>query len=197
MTIDNPSRRMLMTAMAALPMGEAAAAIDIEADGATEKGRPRTLVAFLSRSGNTRVLAGVIHRAELSDLYEIRTARAYPDDYFDTVEQARQERDTGYLPALRDGPPNMAQYDKVYLGFPVWGETLPPPVSSFLSQIDLRGKTVVPFITHGGYGAGKSVADLAKRAKAAVLKPPLVMGADQERRTTTEVLQWLGKPVPR
>jgi flavodoxin len=197
MTIDNPSRRMLMTAMAALPIGETVAAIDAEGDGATATGRPRALVAFLSRSGNTRVLAGVIHRAELSDLYEIRTVRPYPDDYFQTVEQARQERDEGHLPALRDGPPNMAHYDKVYLGFPIWGETLPPPVRSFLSLIDLRGKTVVPFITHGGYGAGKSAADLAKRAKGAMLKPPLVMEADQERRTTTEVLQWLGKPVPR
>jgi flavodoxin len=197
MTIVNPSRRMLMTAMAALPMGEAVAAIDDQVDGKTGTARPRTLVAFLSRSGNTRVLAGVIHRAEPSDLFEIGTARAYPDDYFDTVEQARQERDKDYLPALRDEAPNMARYDKVYLGFPVWGETLPPPVRSFLSKIDLRGKTVMPFITHGGYGVGKSTADLAKHAEGAVLKPPLVMEADQERRTTTEVLQWLGKPVPR
>jgi hypothetical protein len=47
MTIDNPSRRMLMTAMAALPIGEAVAAIDAEGDGATATGRPRALVAFL------------------------------------------------------------------------------------------------------------------------------------------------------
>jgi flavodoxin len=188
MAIDNPSRRLLMTAMAALPLGDSACA---------SNGRVRTLVAYLSRSGNTRVLAGVIHRAEPSDLYEIRAARDYPDDYFETVEQARQQRDNGDLPALRDGLPNMAQYDKLYLGFPIWGETLPAPVRSFLAQLDLKGKTVVPFITHGGYGVGQSAADLASRASGAVLQPPLMMEADQERRTTTEVLQWLGKPLPR
>lgn len=194
MPIDNPSRRMMMTAMATLPIGDALGVNDAAATG---KGRPRTLVAYLSRSGNTRVLAGVIHRAEPSDLYEIRTARAYPDDYFETVEQARQQRDSGELPALQAPLPSMAQYDKLYLGFPIWGETLPAPVRSFLAQLDLNGKTVVPFITHGGYGVGKSTADLAKRAKGAKLQQPLVMEADQERRTTTEVLQWLGKPVPR
>ena len=194
MSIDNPSRRMMMTAMATLPISDALGVNDAAATG---KSRPRTLVAYLSRSGNTRVLAGVIHRAEPSDLYEISTVRAYPDDYFETVEQARQQRDNGDLPLLQGALPSMAQYDKLYLGFPIWGETLPAPVRSFLAQLDLKGKTVVPFITHGGYGPGKSAADLAKRAKGAMLQAPLVMEADQERRTTTEVLQWLGKPVPR
>jgi len=197
MPIDNPSRRMMMAAMATLPLNDAIGGVDSSADAATGKARPRTLVAYLSRSGNTRVLAGVIHRAEASDLYEIRTARAYPDDYFEMVEQARQQRDNGDLPALQGPLPSMSAYDKVYLGFPIWGETLPAPVRSFLAQLDLKGKTVVPFITHGGYGVGKSTAELASRAKGAVLQQPLVMEADQERRTTAEVLQWLGKPVPR
>lgn len=194
MPIDNPSRRMMMTAMASLPISDA---IGVSDAAVTGKSRPRTLVAYLSRSGNTRVLAGVIHRAELSDLHEIRTVNAYADDYFETVEQARQQRDKGDLPALQGPLPSMAQYDKLYLGFPIWGETMPAPVRSFLSQLDLKGKTVVPFITHGGYGVGKSTAELAKMAKGATLQQPMVMEADQERRTTTEVLRWLGKPVPR
>jgi flavodoxin len=203
MTIDNRARRAMMTAMAALPLNEALGAVadGAEATSAAAPGaaqvRPRTLVAYLSRSGNTRVLAGVIHRAEPSDLFEIRTARAYPDDYFNTVAQARQERDDGDLPPLQGPLPAMDRYDKLYLGFPVWGETLPAPVRSFLSQLDLHGKTVVPFITHGGYGVGQSTADLARRAKGAAVQPPLVMEADQERRTATRVLEWLGKPVPR
>ena len=54
---------------------------------------------------------------------------------------------------------------------------------------------MVPFITHGGYGVGKSSADLAQRARGAVLQAPLVMEADQERRTTNEVLQWLASHI--
>lgn len=186
-------RRFLMTAMAALPLPQATAA---PADTSSRKSRPRTLVAYFSRSGNTRVIAGVIHRAQPSELFEIRPALAYPDDYFQTVEQARQERDRGDLPALRDPLPTMAEYDRVFLGFPIWGETMPPPMRSFLSQLDLAGKTLVPFITHGGYGLGNSTTDLAQRASGAVLQAPLVIEADQERRTTTEVLRWLGQPVP-
>lgn len=90
MPIDSPSRRMMMTAMAALPLNDAIGAIDSSVDAATGKARSRTLVAYLSRSGNTRLLAGIIHRAESSDRYEIRSARAYPDDYFETLEQAHQ-----------------------------------------------------------------------------------------------------------
>lgn len=80
----------------------------------------------------------------------------------------------------------MPPYDKLYLGFHTWGATLPAPVRSFLLQLDLKGKTVVPFLTHGGYGVRRSTADLASRAKGAVLQQPLVM-----RRTRS------GAPPPR
>ena len=62
----------------------------------------------------------------------------------------------------------MAQYDFVFIGFPTWGMQLPPPVKSFLRQYDLKGKTIIPFNTHAGYGAGGSfetIRELCRESK--------------------------------
>lgn len=103
--------------------------------------RCKTLVAYFSRSGNTRVIAGQIHRARRADLFVIKPAKAYPEDYFETVEQARQERDNGYEPPLKTQVAGMANISTLFLGFPIWGETVPPAIRSFLSAYDLSGRS--------------------------------------------------------
>ena len=87
--------------------------------------------------------------------------------------------------------PNIAGYDTLFLGFPIWGETAPPVIRSFLRLHDLAGKTVRPFITHGGYGLGSSVSVLRSRAPRARLHEAFSMEADQERRTLNQVTEWL------
>ncbi|NDZ18728.1 flavodoxin [Variovorax sp. WS11] len=184
-----------MAAFATLPLSSAEAA----SGQGDEKGRrvgPRTLVAYFSRSGNTRVVAGLIQRGRGTDLFEIRPAIPYPEDYLKTVEQARNERDSGYEPALEARVSNMADYDTVFLGFPIWGETTPPPIRSFLSAHDLSGRTLIPFVTHGGYGLGNSQSVFARQAPKARLLDGFVMEMDQERRTMERVTSWLNG-VPR
>jgi flavodoxin len=151
----------------------------------------KKLVAYLTRSGNTRVIAGTLHRALGADLFEIRPGRPYAEDYEQHVAQAARERDSGFEPPLAGRVANIAAYDEVYLGFPIWGETVPPPIRSFLKVHDLRGKTLRPFITHGGYGVGGSLDVIASHARGARIVEPFVMEADQERRTLHEVRDWL------
>ncbi|MEG8048322.1 flavodoxin [Sphingomonas aerolata] len=103
----------------------------------------KTLVAYLTRSGNTRVIAGTLQRALGADLFEIKPARPYPEDYEQHVAQATRERDSEFEPPLAEKVTDIATYDEIYLGFPVWGETMPPPVRSFLKTHDLRGKTIL------------------------------------------------------
>lgn len=177
--------------MASLPLGCTAADPEQQAASASST---RTLVAYFSRSGNTRVIAGLIHRSMPSDLFEIQPATDYPADYLETVAKARQERDDGVEPALRAPIEDIRRYDTVYLGFPIWGETAPPMIRSFLSRHDLSGKTVVPFITHGGYGVGSSLRVLARHAPDARILEPFTMEADQERRTMETVNAWLAAP---
>jgi flavodoxin len=151
----------------------------------------KALVAYFSRTGNTRVIAGQIHRARGADLFEIQPAEPYPEDYEAVVSQAQRERDTCYEPLLRAMVPNVQSYAMVFLGFPIWGMTAPPVIRSFLSGHDLSGKTLVPFITHGGYGLGQSLAVLAKHAPKARLLKAFAMKADQERETLRQVTRWL------
>ncbi|MCX5495736.1 flavodoxin [Kaistia dalseonensis] len=155
-----------------------------------------SLVAYFSRTGNTRVIAGQIRRATGSVIFEIAPAVPYPEDYEQTVGQARQETADGFRPPLRASVEHIDQYETIYLGLPVWGTTAPPVIRAFLAAHDLRGKTLVPFITHGGYGVGSSVSVIAGHAPGARIAAPFVMEADQERRTLEQVTGWLGKLTP-
>lgn len=152
----------------------------------------RVLVTYFSRTGNTRVIAGQIRRALDADLFEIQPAEPYPEDYQATVRQAERERDTGYEPPLNATVPNIDSYEVVFLGFPIWGMTAPPVIKSFLSRHDLLGKTLVPFITHGGYGLGQSLSVITRKAPQARLLKGFSKRADQERETLTQVTRWLG-----
>ena len=122
-----------------------------------------------------------------SDLFEIKTAVDYPADYLETVAKARQERDDNVEPALHTRITGIDRYDTVYLGFPIWGETTPPIIRSLLSQHDMSGRTIVPFITHGGYGVGSSLRVLARHAPDTRILEAFVMQAGQERKTMESV----------
>jgi flavodoxin len=180
---SNPTRRTILVASM---LSSAATAVS-----AASTGGQKALVAYFSRSGNTQVIAGVISRSLGADLFEIEPARPYPADYFETVEQARQERDRGDESALKGRVPGIAAYQAIFLCFPIWGETAPPVIRSFLRAHDLSAKTLVPVITHGGYGLGSSLAVLRSHAPGARLVDGFTMQGPQERQTTTRVTEWL------
>ena len=185
----DPTRRKVVAALASLPLLGASQASLGDGEAA---GNSKILVVYFSRTGNTKVIAGLLARARHADVFEIRPATAYPQDYLATVEQARRERDDHVEPPLAVRIPTMADYETVFLCFPIWGETAPPVIRSFLSGHDLAGKHVVPFITHGGYGAGDSQRVLARHAPRAMLHAAFEMQADQERKTMEQVNRWLG-----
>jgi flavodoxin len=89
--------------------------------------------------------------------------------------------------------PDLRSYDTVFLGLPIWGTTAPPVIRSFLSRHDLSSKTLVPFITHGGYGLGNSLAVVARHAPRAHIVRGFSKRCDQERELLREVTQWLGR----
>ncbi len=182
------SRRAALGAPAAMLLAAGTAAC---AQEAPRRSGARTLVVYFSRSGNTRVIAGQLHRELGAELFEIVPAQAYPEDYEAQVAQATRERNAGFRPPLKASVPNIAAYDTVLLCFPIWGETAPPIIRSFLASHDLAGKTIRPFITHGGYGPGNAMSVLKSHAPNARIQNPFVMEADQERRTMTTVRGWM------
>jgi len=114
------------------------------------------LIVYLSRTNNTKAIAEIIHQKVGGTLVALELKTPYPADYRTTVQQVVRENETGYLPPLKTKIEHIDQYDFVFIGFPTWGMQLPPPVKSFLHQYSLKGKTVIPFNTNGGYGVGSS-----------------------------------------
>jgi flavodoxin len=128
----------------------------LPANGQPLSAEKKILIVYLSRTNNTKAIAEIIHQKVGGRMVALELETPYPADYNATVQQVVRENETGYLPPLKTKIDRIEQYDLVFLGFPTWGMRLPPPVKSFLRQYSLKGKTVIPFNTNGGYGVGSS-----------------------------------------
>lgn len=187
-------RRRLIAALPALSLlsGTTYGAVQHE----SPDNRSRVLVTYFSRTGNTRVIAGLLKRNLRADMQEILPAIPYPEDYLETVEMAREEHDGNILRSINTNLAQIRIYQTVYLGFPVWGTSVPSVIRTFLSTHDLKNMNIVPFITHGGYGIGDSMEVIKRSAPSALVSAPFVMEADQERRTMEKVKAWLMNETP-
>lgn len=134
----------------------------------------RKLVAYFSASGVTAKLAETLAGAVDADIFEIRPAQPYtPADLNWQDKNSRSSvemRDKTFRPAVAEKLENMADYDTIYVGFPIWWYVAPTIINTFLEQYDMTGKTIVPFATSGGSGMGNTNAELAPSCKGAVLK---------------------------
>ena len=120
------------------------------------------LVAYFSWSGNTRGIARLLHRKVGGDLIEIELATPYSQDYNTCLDQAKRDQERAARPELKTRIVDMARYDVIFLGYPNWWASIPMPIAAFLEQYDLSGKTLIPFVSHGGGRLGQSVTDIAK-----------------------------------
>jgi flavodoxin len=189
-TADISRRQTLKRALALPLMVEMTSTAANAQASAAVRGNP-VLVAYFTRTGNTQLIATQITRALDATLFRIVPAAAYPEDYEEQVAQAEDERQRGFEPSLQATVQNLHTYEMVFLGFPIWGMTAPSVIRSFLSRHDLSGKTLVPFVTHGGYGLGNSLAVVAEHAPRARLLDGFSKQCDQERQTLRQVTQWL------
>lgn len=132
--------------------------------------------------GNTEVVARKIRQLTGGDLFRIEPVKAYPDDYTECTRVAQQELRTNARPALKDRIAQTARYDIVFLGYPNWWNTVPMAVRTFLESHDFAGKTIVPFCTHEGNGAGRSAEDIRRSAPSAtVLDATAIVGSTVAR----------------
>jgi len=133
----------------------------------------KKLVAYFSVSGVTANVAKNLSAAIGADLYEIKPKTPYTRADVDwTNRKSRSSiemQDKTYRPELADKNANIAAYDTIFLGFPIWWYVAPTIVNTFLESYDFSGKKVVLFATSGGSGFGKTKAELQGSAKNAVL----------------------------
>lgn len=131
----------------------------------------RTLVVFFSQTGHTRAVGEAIRDITGADLFELVAQEPYPTDYHAIRVRAKAEQEQDLRPALVQLPADISRYDTIFVGSPIWNHTLAQPLATFLGAYDFSGKILVPFCTHGGGGAGRSVSDLHRRAPRAILLP--------------------------
>ena len=134
----------------------------------------KALVAYFSASGVTAGLAKTVAAAVNGDLHEIAPLHPYtPADLDWNNRQSRSSiemNDKSFRPIVANKVEAMADYDVIYVGFPIWWYVAPTIINTFLEQYDLDGKTIIPFATSGGSGMGNTNAELAPSCKGAVLK---------------------------
>ena len=120
--------------------------------GVTREGSASAAYAGYIEKGNTAMMAAVIAELTDGDLFEIRTVTPYPEDYASMLRVAQEEIDTDARPELAAQVENMADYDVVFIGYPIWHGRMPQAIYTFMETHDLTGKTVIPFNTHEGSG---------------------------------------------
>lgn len=130
-------------------------------------GGKKILVAYFSHTGNTKKVAQLIQSKTGADIFKIETATPYPSVYRETTELAKQEKADNARPALKNKVENMAQYDVVFVGYPIWWYTAPMAVATFADSYDFSGKTVITFCTSGGSPISDSTPDINKWFKGA------------------------------
>ena len=149
----------------------------------------RILTAHFSKTGTTREAAQRIQAVAGGDLFEIRTAAAYPSGYQATVDQARRELDQNARPALASRVENISDYDIILVGYPIWWHTAPMAVNTFLESYDLSGKTIIPFCTSGGSGIEESMAGV----RASVGNGTVGVGLTANALTEERIRGWLAE----
>ena len=154
----------------ALTLGLAAAAMMVASCSPAPK-EQKALVIYYSQTSNTETVAQEIASRLNADIEEIVSAEPYDGDFQATIERCMKEREQGITPDILPITADLAKYDVIFLGYPIWFGTYAPPMKAFLSQVDLSGKKVVPFCTFGSGGLESSIKGLAEAQPNAEILP--------------------------
>lgn len=145
------------------------------------KKMPKKLVAYFSASGTTARVAKELAEAAKAELYEIRPETKYTSNDLDWRDKSSRSSvemaDKKSRPKLADKNAKIADYDVIFIGFPIWWYVAPHIINSFLEAYDFSGKKVVIFATSGGSGFGNTVKELQPSApKAQIIEGKLLNG---------------------
>lgn len=150
----------------------------------------KILVAYYSWSGNTREMAEKIHNIVGGDTFEIVPQTPYSSDYSTCCNEAKKEIYNSIRPALKSNLHDISKYDVIFIGTPCWWGTMAPPVTTFLSENDLTGKTVIVFETNGGSGMANAEKDIQKLCTKSTFKPGLsIYGSPSD--SDEQIKNWL------
>ena len=156
----------------------------------------KILIVYYSWSnGNTERIAKMLQQQVGGDLLKIDTVEPYSGSYDDVVSQGQDEVNRGYEPEIQPISVNVADYDVIAIGTPTWWYTMAPVVLTFLHSQNFTGKTVVPFMTNGGW-PGHVIKDMKKACKGADIACDMQVqfdstGGDHLETPTERIEQWI------
>ena len=188
-------KRTMALMMAASFFGAAGCSAENVKLQKTETEPGKVLVAYYSWGGNTRFAAERIQKLTGGTLFEIKSVKAYPVDYGACVEQAKRECRDEFEPELATKVDDFSKYDVIFVGTPNWWSTMAPPVRSFLSSYDFSGKTVIPFVTHGGGGMARCERDMRKVCPKAAFGKGGAFSGGSIRNAADALSKWVNEVV--
>ena len=170
-------------------------------DGKTDtvpasSGAGNVIVVFFSCTGNTKPLAEYIADELDADVYEIQARIPYTEDdikYYTDCRADREQNDPSARPEIAGDLPDLGGYDIVFLGYPIWHGQAPKIIYTFLENVDVSGKLIVPFCTSGSSPIGSSATNLHSLASGAEWNTGKRFAAGSSR---AEIVQWVRTIVP-
>ena len=141
--------------------------------------------------GNTKIVADYITEIKGADQYEIVTHKYDGMAYMPLIELAKEEANKGELPPYEGTAPDLSPYDTVFIGGPVWWGTYPQVMFTLFKDINLDGKTVIPFTTHEGSGLASCASDVKKAFPKAKVTGEFSIYGHEVRTGKAKVEKWL------
>ena len=159
----------------------------------------KILIIYFSRTGNTEKFANYIKEInENISEYKIEPTSPYTEDYNTMLNIAQEEQKSNARPEINNILNNVSDYDVILLGYPIWYSHIPNIIITQLEKLDLNGKTIYPFNTHGGSGTGSSINDIKSYATNANVKDgfPISMNDISNKNSSMEKIKnWLEKII--
>ncbi len=154
----------------------------------------KILVAYFSATGNTGNIATLLGDILTADLYEILPEIPYTSadlDYHSDCRANREQSDPQARPAISGAVENLAPYDIIFIGYPIWHGQAPKIISTFLESGSFSGKIIIPFCTSGSSPVGSSARNLHSLAPDAVWKDGRRISSNASRSTLEDWIKEL------
>lgn len=152
----------------------------------------KILVAYFSASGVTAEVAKTLAKAADADIYEITPKVPYTKadlNWMDKKSRSSVEmKNKAFRPEIKGRCENMADYDVVFVGFPIWWYVAPTIINTFLESYDFSGKKIIPFATSGSSGLGNTVSELKPSAEGAEFLEGRMLNGNH---STDSLAQWV------
>ena len=156
-----------------------------------KKETQKTLVLYYSQTGNTKAVAQEIASRLNADMEEIVPVNPYDPDFKATIDRCMKDREEGIVTEIKPVAADIAKYDLIFIGYPVWFGTYAPPIATYLSQVNLSGKKVVPFCTFGSGGLESSLKDFSQQQPEAKIVASYGLRAARLKAMPKEIDQFL------